>query len=258
VYDEQQLIREPADEPPRIDLLLLNGSVSRASQESYSFNINASGQNETTGTRNVDTITIPSQYSAEEWNTTILGDRADSVTKSGGRVTIDLRDDEYRVSCAVAGLNTAPQFGPSSGEDESPGGPSDDVNLQDIRLNGVESLDEKSGEVELLFTNNNNLTAIEEARINFYQTGSPGRGNGNNPPDSAKISDSMNGNSGMLTVGGGFETVNPSIEFAANDESTVWLDFDKKIENRDWFVITLQFDGVGTRQYFVSLRDDTN
>jgi hypothetical protein len=257
VYDEQRLIRESANGTPRIDLLLLNGSVSRASQESYSFNINASGQNETTGTRNVDTITIPSQYSAEEWNTTILGDRADSVTKSGGRVTIDLRDDEYRVSCAVAGLGTAPEFGPSGGEDGSTGGPSDDINLQDIRLNGIKSLNKQSGEVELSFTNNNNdPTAIEEARINFYQPGNPG--NNRDPPDNAIISDEMDGNAGNLTVGGEFETVTPSIDFAANDESTVWLDFDKRIENRDWFVLTLQFEDVGTRQYFVSIRDEVD
>ena len=255
VYDEQRLIRESADGSPRIDLLLLNGSVSRASQESYSFDINASGQNETTGTRNVDTIIIPSQYSADEWNSTILGDRANSVSKSGGRVTIDLRDDEYRVSCAVAGLNGAPEFGPSGNENSPTRGGSNDFNLQDIRLNGVKSINKQPGQVELSFTNNNtNSTAIEEARINFYQAGSPG--NNRDSPDNATISDEIDENAGELAVGGGFETVIPSIDFPANSESTVWLDFDERIENRDWFVITLQFEGVGTRQYFVSLRDE--
>jgi len=258
VYDRQRLIQESSSE---ISLLLLNGSVSRASQESYSFDINASRRNRTTEAKAVSNIIIPSQYSADEWEGTILEDmEVDAIPNGDGRVRIEAEDGgnlgDYKISCAVAGLDSAPEFGPTGTDDEDGGGDiSDDINRQDIRLNGVKSLNKTSDKVELSFTNNNNNSAsIEEARINFYQTGNPGQNR--DVPDSATISDTENGDSGTLTVAGEFETVTPQIPFAANAESTVWLDFDKKIENRDWFVLTLQFEGAGTRQYFVSLRDE--
>jgi len=260
VYDTQRLVQERDGSPDRIDLLLLNGSVSRSSQDSYSVEINSSGR----GSAEIEdpVVTIPSRFDADTWENEILDD-VDSwnmITEpEPGLIEIEFETGRYRISCAVAGLDGAPEFGPSDEGNGSTDDTSGDFNLQDIRLNGVKDLYKNSGEVELSFTNNNdNQTAIEEARINFYQTGSPSQGEGKNLPDSANISDNRNENSGMLTVGGGFETLSPSIDFAANDESTVWLDFDKKIENRDWFVITLQFEGVGTRQYFVSLRDEAD
>ena len=257
VYDTQRLVQERDGSPDRIDLLLLNGSVSRSSQESYSVDINSSGR----GSAEIDdpVVTIPSRFDVDTWENEILGDvnNINDISDAGpGLIRIEFDAGTYRVSCAVAGLDSAPEFGPTGTNDEDNGGDtSDDINLQDIRLNGVKSFDKNSGKVELSFTNNNNSTEIQEARINYYQTGNPGQGTSGKIPDSATISDTEDGDSETLTVGGGFEQT-PQIPFAANAESTVWLDFDKKIENRDWFVLTVQFKNLGTRQYFVSLRDE--
>jgi len=244
VYDEQRLIRESADGSPRIDLLLLNGSVSRASQESYSFDINASGQNETTGTRNVDTIIIPSQYSADEWNSTILGDRANSVSKSGGRVTIDLRDDEYRVSCAVVGLDTDPAFGPSDIADSNSG--QNDTGITPFNPTDVILENVRSGEdIELDFNTSDEIATVVQARINFYRS----QGNGNNPVNA----DLYNNGPSLATIkiGGEFKSLNTSVDIDQSG-TTIRLDFSGSTNPNEWFVLTLRFDEVSSKQYFVA------
>jgi hypothetical protein len=273
VYDEQRLIQQSSSE---INLLLLNGSVSRASQESYSFNINASGRNKTAESRTVSNITIPSQYNDDEWEDTILDGMDITATDRGdGRVRIEPEGGgalgNYTVSCAVAGLDRDPAFAPSSGGNNNDSDSTSGPNEQDIRLNGIKTIDDN--DVELSF-NSTIDTSITEARINFYQSGSPGQGNGppnqgngppnqgggpNNPPESAIISEDRTGDSGTLVIGGEFTELNPEISFNTGPESIVWIKFnDGNITTRDWFVLTIQFRDVGSRQYFISLRNQIN
>jgi hypothetical protein len=153
------------------------------------------------------------------------------------------------VSCAVAGLNGEPAFGPEGGAD---GG--NDINPAapgDIRLNGPKTVNTGSNVVEVAFQNlNSEDTKITDARINFYQS------NGGKTPQEAVIAASQGGDSGTLPIGSPFQSVNPQITLAGSSESTVWLDFDTGVQKSDWFVLTLQFDNDEVGQYFISLRDD--
>lgn len=255
VYDAQRLVRERDGSPDRIDLLLLNGSVSRASQDSYSVEINSSGR----GSAEVEdpVVTIPSRFDADTWENEILSDvnNINAITQpEPGLIEIEFDPGTYRVSCAVAGLDSAPEFEPPDTGGDGDG--TSDINPDapgDIRLNGIRTLNQGQDEVEVAFQNlAESDTAITDARINFYQT------TGGQTPQNAVISANQGGDSGTLVIGRNFEPVDPEITLAGDSESTVWLKFNRGVNPNDWFVLTLQFDNGESGQYFISLGDKTD
>ena len=252
VYDTQRLVQERDGSPDRIDLLLLNGSVSRSSQDSYSVEINSSGR----GSAEIEdpVVTIPSRFDADTWENEILidVDNINAITQpEPGLIEIEFDPGTYRLSCAVAGLDSAPEFEPpdTGGDGDGTG----DINPDapgDIRLNGVRTLNQGQDEVEVAFQNlAESDTAITDARINFYQT------TGGQTPRNAVISADQGGDSGTLVIGRNFDPVDPEITLASDAESTVWFNFDRGVNPNDWFVLTLQFDNGEPGQYFISLRD---
>jgi hypothetical protein len=253
-YGDQRLVQQRSDGPDRIDLLLLNGSISRGGQTAFSLDIRGSSRRTTTVQNPI--ITVPSRFSTTEWENEILDEVNNIVGISSpgtGLIRIEF-SGTYRVSCAVAGLNGEPAFGPEGSADGGSGG--DGINPAapgDIRLNGPKTVNEGPSEVEVAFQNlDSEDTKITDARINFYQPST-----GQNPQE-AVISADQGGDSGTLTIGNSFQPVSPQITLAGDDESTIWLDFDKGAKKDDWFVLTLQFDNGEVGQYFISLRDDAS
>ena len=254
VYDEQRLIQESSNE---ISLLLLNGSVSRASQESYSFDINASRRNKTADSRTVSNITIPSQYSAEEWESTILdGMDITATDRDDGRVRIEAEDGgalgNYNVSCAVAGLDRDPAFSPNPPSQDSSDDGTDILNPTDVVLDNVEGKQGMGNDkyLALTFRSVNSDATVTDARINFYNAKNQGQGQ---TPSNADLSDDTGSELATLTVGGEFEELDSPVEIV--DDYTFQLDFGKNAGsgNREWFILTLKFEDGSSRQYFVDV-----
>ena len=105
---DQRLARSGSNE---ISLYLLNGSVDENGVDTYSLELNASDEYTTTLTD--PTITVPSRLDAGTWEDEILADRSDvTATDVGDRVELDFTGGDYRVSCAVVGLDDDPAFTP--------------------------------------------------------------------------------------------------------------------------------------------------
>ncbi|CCQ35812.1 probable secreted glycoprotein [Natronomonas moolapensis 8.8.11] len=251
VYDRQRLIQESSGE---ISLLLLNGSVSRASQESYSFDINASRRNRTADSRTVSNITIPSQYSAEEWESTILeGMDITATDRDDGRVRIEAEDGgalgNYNVSCAAAGLDRDPAFSPNPPSQDSSDDGTDILNPTDVVLDNIERENDGNDKyLDLTFRSVNSNATVTDARINFYNAKNEGQ-----TPSNADLSDDTGSELATLTVGGEFEELNSPVEIVS--DYTFQLDFDKNpgSGNREWFILTLMFEDGSSRQYFVDV-----
>jgi hypothetical protein len=106
---DQRLVRSGS--PSEIDLYLLTGAVDENGVNTYSLELNATDEYTTTLTD--PTITMPSRFEAATWNDEILSDRsAVTATNDGDRVKLDFSGGEYRVSCAVVGLEADPGFTP--------------------------------------------------------------------------------------------------------------------------------------------------
>ncbi|WP_336136005.1 hypothetical protein [Natronomonas amylolytica] len=108
IYGDQQLVRGN-----EIGLTLLNGSVSKSETGAYSLNINGSHRYQKPGEVTDPTITIPTRFSAGVWNSQIINDRSDVTATPNGSNHVDLSfSGDYRISCAVAGLDSDPAFTP--------------------------------------------------------------------------------------------------------------------------------------------------
>ena len=108
---DQRLVQSGSSE---ISLYLLTGSVDENGVDTYSLELNASDEYTTTLTD--PTITVPSRFDAGTWEDEILADRSDvTATDVGDRVELDFNGGDYRVSCAVVGLDDDPAFTPPDG-----------------------------------------------------------------------------------------------------------------------------------------------
>lgn len=122
ISEQQRLIDEE-----RIDLLLVTGEVSETRTGAFGIDVNASHRY-SYGTVDGPTVTLPSQFDAETWETRILENRADilDVEDVGdGRIRIEL-DGSFQVTCAVAGLNGDPAFQPPVETDDETDDGTDD------------------------------------------------------------------------------------------------------------------------------------
>ena len=110
IYD-QRLVRGN-----NIDLVLLNGTVSENGLDAYSLEID--GSNRKTETLDNPNITIPSRFDNATWEKDIFADRSNvtAAPATGDRVKLNFTGD-YRVSCAVVGLDGDPAFSPPSDVD---------------------------------------------------------------------------------------------------------------------------------------------
>jgi hypothetical protein len=95
----------------RVNLRLLTGDVSESRTGSFSVEINATPRY--THDQNITSLTIPSQFDNEMWETQILDDQAnvDNVENTPDGVRIEFIDS-VEVSCAVVGVNHDPAFAP--------------------------------------------------------------------------------------------------------------------------------------------------
>ena len=102
---DQRLVRSGSSE---ISLYLLTGSVDENGVDTYSLELNASDEYTTTLTD--PTITVPSRFDVGTWNGEILVDHSDVIAMpaTGDRVELDFNGGDYRVSCAVVGLDDDP------------------------------------------------------------------------------------------------------------------------------------------------------
>ena len=121
VFGEQRVV-ESASGNDRINLLLLTGEVSENGVGVSNIEINATNRYSTTVSN--PTITLPSRFSADEWENEILSDRTDVTASDVGtnRVELDFDGGGYSVSCAVAGLNSEPAFSPPGSTNPATGG----------------------------------------------------------------------------------------------------------------------------------------
>ncbi|MCY4731216.1 hypothetical protein KY092_11695 [Natronomonas gomsonensis] len=121
IFGDQRLV-ESASGNDRINLLLLTGEVSENAVGVSNIEINATSRYRTTVSN--PTITLPSRFSAGEWEDDILSDRTDVTASDVGtnQVELDFDGGDYRVSCAVAGLNGEPAFSPPGPSNPATGG----------------------------------------------------------------------------------------------------------------------------------------
>ena len=114
-YD-QRLVRSSGG-TDEISLFLLTGGVSENGVSSYSLELNGSNRHTTTLTN--PQVTLPSRFDAATWEDEILADRSDvtAAPATSGRVELSFDGGDYRVSCAVAGLDSDPAFSPPSDVD---------------------------------------------------------------------------------------------------------------------------------------------
>ena len=114
-YD-QRLVRSSGG-TDEISLFLLTGGVSENGVNSYSLELNGSNRHTTTLTN--PQVTLPSRFDAATWEDEILADRSDvtAAPATSGRVELSFDGGDYRVSCAVAGLDSDPAFSPPSDVD---------------------------------------------------------------------------------------------------------------------------------------------
>ncbi|PSQ15301.1 hypothetical protein BRD02_06960 [Halobacteriales archaeon QS_8_69_73] len=113
-YD-QRLVRSGGG-TDEINLFLLTGSVDENGVSSYSLELNGSNRHTTTLTD--PTITLPSRFDAATWEDEILADRSDvNATDDDDQVKLNFTGGNYRVSCAVIGLDGDPAFSPPSDVD---------------------------------------------------------------------------------------------------------------------------------------------
>ena len=242
VYGEQRLFQERANGNDRIDLLLLNESVSLSGQGTASFEISPS--NRRTVEVEDPTITIPSEFDETEWRNEILADVPDeALNDENGNAITGAEDGPFEITIRFDGIYDVSCVG-TEVEPEENGG-ENDINPQDIRLDDV-SVPEGGGNrlVDVTFENNRETTSISRARINFYQGSNSGE---------ATITET----STTLSIGGDFEDVNPSIALEGEETSTVQFEIGGSgtIEG-DWFVLTLVFGDTQSsfsRQYFISI-----
>jgi hypothetical protein len=173
----------------------------------------------------------------------------DAIPNGDGRVRIEAEGGgnlgNYNVSCAAAGLDRDPAFGPSPPSEDSSDNGTDILNPTDVTLDEVRS----SNDIEIDFSSSSGNVIVEQARINFY------RSQGNSP-----VSVDIYDNSGDflvdLVIEGEFETLSSPVTIVETG-STIRLDFNKNNGNfntnqNDWFIITLKFDNNQSKQYFVA------
>jgi hypothetical protein len=101
---------------------VLTGDISTSRTTAYGIDVNATHRY-SYGTVEDPVVTLPSQFTAETWETRILEGREDvrSVEDVGdGQVEVEL-DGSFEVTCAVAGLNEDPAFQPPGGADGGAG-----------------------------------------------------------------------------------------------------------------------------------------
>ncbi len=218
-------------------------------------------QGEQTGSVKVSkalTIVIPTELSAETWETELLDDQdaVTSVTANQTRsdaVDIELEARSYTFQCTPAGAGTSPgaNIQITTDRDEiNPAAPGD-IRLEEERRG-------TAGDKHIVFMDFNNTAEldvdIQRARINFYQDES----DSNKAPVKADISGPSGTVSGTLEFRDDFTTLSPKITLTGNNTiTTVSLEFfsvsnqDADLSEKDWFIITVVFSNDATGTYFI-------
>lgn len=117
VTGDQHLVKNPENGDPRIDLLLLTGSVPESATGTVAVNINGTERYARSVEDRSPVIVLPSEFSESEWRD-LLSEHEDivdidGIESSDGRIFIPFENGDYRMSCAVAGLDTDPDPTPS-------------------------------------------------------------------------------------------------------------------------------------------------
>lgn len=218
-------------------------------------------QGEQTGATKVSkalTITIPTDLSAETWETELLDDQdaVTSVTANQTRanaVDIALEARSYSFRCTPAGAGTSPNANiqvTADRDDINPAAPGD-IRLEDERRGSGGN----KHEVYIDFNNTAELDVkIQRARINFYQDES----DSNKAPVKADISGPSGTVSGTLEFRDDFTSLSPQITLTGNNTiTTVTLAFysvsdqEADLSDKDWFIISVVFSNDATGTYFI-------
>jgi len=220
----------------RVQIIPLNRSFNRGGSQTVAIEPKAGLVD--TSTREDINVTVPTQLNEQQWEKALEGEVARenvSVTEgaAGRNLTVRL-SGEYTIDCGPVGLGETPASGArGSGTAEINPASSGDVRLVDESRSG--------STMSLFFNNTAGTTNFTEGRINFYE------GQGGNDPTEANISGIE-----TLEIGGDFKTIDPGITLEGDGTVTeVTLDFDKNVNQNDWFIITLRLETGESALYFV-------
>lgn len=258
VDNEQSLFRDGT-----ITLLPLVGEYSASGTEKTSVDLASTGMGRTTFTTSDPfTVTVPSQLSAERWSEqeNLLEDEIASgpiekvTSPDSTHIKVHFAPEEetvFTVACAVLGTGVALEANPPSSDGGSQINPPPSTG--DLVLQGATS--QRSGEVEMGFKNHGEAKSVTETRVNFFYASKPGA---SNPPDTAKIV--APGSSDLMTIGGEFQEVSPSVSYTAGEEKSITVTFYKDDSGSrvydpgntvNLYALTVRFDDGTTSTYFV-------
>lgn len=263
LFGPQDLVETDSDgNVQTLDLVILTGDYSETRVDTVTIDINATESNETTRDPSNDqfTLTVPSQFSPDEWENEVLSGVSVTATENtaGDADRVDLTfdtTDEVSLKCAAVGVGEQsptvaydPLAGVVAGEDQiNPAAPGD-VKLDDA------TTESGQGVVSMDFSNLANTdTQVVQARIPFYS------GQGGSIPDFGFFSANENSDRQRLDVQGDFEDLTgltTPIVVDADGTTTLWLDFNSPVGQNDWFIITLVFENGERGQYFVTLENN--
>ena len=252
-----------------IDLVVLTGDYSQEGAGLASLDLQGTGTNTTRISEDSVTITIPSQFSAAQWETEILAGVNVDATQSGERVALTFdTPGTVDLSCSAVGIgreNPSPEYEPlagSAGEDSGP----NSVAPGDVKFVNATILDSTGGLVEVNFTNLGGTDRqITAARINFYNMDSPGQNR--EQVTEAHIADTQQnlttGNYAYLEIAGPFNdtsNLGMMVPSSGSGLEPIYVDFDPddtsqqlSVEAGDWFVLTVEYDDEVRAQYFIQL-----
>lgn len=253
VFDSgQAIIRDDT-----INLVPLTANLSLSGQSSTTVDFLGEQTGQTRVSKSL-TVTIPTDLSAETWESELLEDQdaVQDVSENTSResaIDIELEARTYKVRCTPTGSGESPDANIQlTGErDEiNPAAPGD-IRLENERR-GSGNEDHK------VFLDLNNTAEldikIQQARINFYQDVDTS----SQAPDNADIYRQGSSVSANLEFREDFSELNPKITLDGNRTiTTVTLEFfDNQgrtagLSDKDWFVISLVYDNDATGTYFV-------
>lgn len=226
-----------------INVIPLQGNYSASGTRTVSFESKA-GLLDSTKVDHPE-IELPTRLTESDWEDLLDGEvDPGNVTVANGNVTI-APDGEFTVNCGPVGADSVPTSGARRdvAADINPAGPGDVV------LKNSTFVDKTRGVVDVYF--NNTATAstnVTTAKLNFYFDGS-----GKNPQsDVIMLEPTTLTQVAHLIVGGSRVTLSPEVAFPGDRVTAIRLDFDKKVQDGDFFILKLTYENGKTGTYFVS------
>lgn len=245
-----------------ITLTPLTGEVSDSTSATRTVDLSP-GKAGVGSTENDDTVTytltVPTALDEDDWRDLLSDEpQVDSVSAVPDGVEITLDPAEYTVVCPPVGLRDTPENDPAnvlmrSGDGASSLNPGDSG---EVRLDGIRTLKKNDGEIALDFVNSGDPVNLSAARYNFYFNGQTG--SGGPLPNSLDVVNTTSTNVVINDIQLRGETGTPesgtNLRFEGGGATTtVEIDLNDGVGNKDYFVLTLRYSDGEEALYFVDI-----